>query len=135
SAGCARRSIVASTTRSSTRSGVPATASALRTRLLKSSTFRLTVAYLLVFGLSALALLAFVYGLASSFMERQTMETIQAEIQGLRERGQLSGLVGLSQAIQQRSDADPDRLGLYLLTDWDGQIITGNLAAWPDGEI
>ena len=110
---------------------MPVTASALRTRLLKSSTFRLTVAYLLVFGLSALALLAFVYGLASSFMERQTMETIEAEIQGLREQAFQNGIGGLVRAIEQRSQTDPDRLGVYLLIDWSGQKLAGNLDEWP----
>jgi signal transduction histidine kinase len=107
----------------------------LRTRLLRSSTFRLTVAYLLVFGLSALALLAFVYGLAIGYMERQTLETIDAEIQGLVEQGQAQGLAGVARVIERRSENDPDRLGLYLLVDWAGQSVAGNLPLWPSGAV
>jgi len=114
---------------------VPATASALRTRLLRSSTFRLTVAYLLVFGLSALALLAFVYGLAAGFMERQTLETIDAEIRGLIEQGQLGGLAGVARIIERRSESESDRLGVYLLVDWNGQRVAGNLPIWPGSEL
>lgn len=113
----------------------PATASERPTRLLRSSTFRLTVAYLLIFSLSALALLVFVYVAGARYMERQTMETIEAEIQGLKEQASQGGLVGLIKIIEHRSQGDPDRLGIYLLTDWTGHVLAGNLPEWPDVPI
>ncbi len=60
------------------------------------------------------------------------METIEAEIQGLREQFDQQGLVGLEQIVAQRSTGDPDRLGIYLLTDWSGHVLAGNLVEWPD---
>lgn len=62
------------------------------------------------------------------------METIDAEIQGLREQARLQGLVGLARIIAQRSSGDPDRLGIYLLTDWTGHVLAGNLEEWPDAQ-
>lgn len=123
---------MASITHSSTRFGAPATASGLRTRLLKSSTFRLTLVYLSVFGVSVLALLGFIYVSASSFMERQTIETIEAEIQGLREQFDRDRLAGLVRVIEQRSSHDTDKLGVYLLVDWNDRVLAGNIPRWPN---
>ena len=52
-------------------------------RLLETSTFRLALIYLASFGISALALLGFLYYETAGFMAGQTEETIQAEIAGL----------------------------------------------------
>ena len=53
-------------------------------RLLETSTFRLALVYLALFGVSALALLGFLYFATARVLERQTTETIEAEITGLR---------------------------------------------------
>ena len=49
-------------------------------RLLRSSPFRLAVAYVARFGSSALLLLAFIYWSTAGFMLRQADATIEAEI-------------------------------------------------------
>ncbi len=103
-------------------------------RLLRTATFRLTLAYLGVFGISALALLAFVYESAVGFMERQTRETIAAEITGLEEQFRQRGIRGLTEVIRRRAEAARDRASLYLLIDADGRWIAGNLDRWPQGE-
>ncbi|HET6467111.1 MAG TPA: ATP-binding protein [Geminicoccaceae bacterium] len=105
-----------------------------RTRLLSTSTFRLTLLYLGLFTLSALALLGFVYFMSVQFMERQTAETIEAEITGLAEQYRLRGLRGLQRIIAQRAAAQPEQASVYLLLDRRGQILAGNIAQWPSGE-
>ena len=65
-------------------------------------------------------------------MERQTAETIQAEIAGLAEQYRAQGLIGLQGVIERRSAAQPHRASVYLLTDPIGRRIAGNLDRWPD---
>jgi HAMP domain-containing protein len=101
-------------------------------RFLKTSTFRLALMYLALFGVSALALLGFLYVATAGVLERQTQDTIQAEITGLREQYRTEGLTRLREVIEQRSAADPQRDSDYLLVDPLGQRIAGNLDRWPD---
>jgi signal transduction histidine kinase len=105
-------------------------------RLLETSTFRLALVYLALFGISALALLVFLYFATARVLEQQTIETIEAEITGLREQyaalGPRQGLERLSQVIAQRSAAQPNRASIYLLTDPSGRRVAGNLSRWPE---
>lgn len=104
-------------------------------RSLRSATFRLTLAYLGVFGLSAIALLAFIYEASVGFMERQTRDTIEAEIQGLHEQYVLGGLAALKHAIDRRAEAERSRASIYLLVTSSGHRIAGNIDQWPDGQV
>ncbi len=103
-------------------------------RPIETSTFRWTLIYLALFGVSALALLGFLYVATAGVMERQTADTIQAEIAGLADEYRAQGLEGLKQTIERRSAAQPHRASVYLLTDPLGQRIAGNLGRWPDVE-
>jgi signal transduction histidine kinase len=103
-------------------------------RLLETSTFRLALIYLALFGVSALALLGFLYVRTAVVMEQQTEETIDAEIIGLKEQYQTRGLPGLLQVIERRSAANPNRASVYVLTNAFGDPIAGNLDRWPPGE-
>jgi signal transduction histidine kinase len=100
-------------------------------RLLETSTFRLALVYLALFGVSALALLIFLYFTTARVLEKQTTETIQAEITGLEEQYGAGGLRGLRQVVERRSAAQPHRASIYLLTDPLGQRIAGNISEWP----
>ena len=102
------------------------------TRLLDTSTFRLALIYLGLFGVSALTLLGYLYAATAGVMEEQTTETIEAEITGLHEQYLTSGLRGLRRVLEQRSRAHPNRASIYLLTDPAGQRIAGNLDRWPE---
>jgi methyl-accepting chemotaxis protein len=90
--------------------------------------------YLVLAGVVALGLLGYLYFATVRVMERQTAETIQAEITGLREQYRAEGLERLSQVIAQRSAAQPNRESIYLLTDPSGRPVAGNLDRWPDVE-
>ena len=101
-------------------------------RLLDTTAFRLTLIYLGLFGLSALALLGYLYIATAGFMTRQTTETIQAEIAGLAEQYRTQGLPRLRQVIEQRSAAQPHRASIYLLADPTRRWVAGNIDRWPD---
>jgi len=103
-------------------------------RLLETSTFRWALVYLALFGVSALALLGLLYVATAKVLERQTAETIQAEIAGLHEQYLSQGLGGLQEVIERRSDAQPHRASTYLLVDPLGLRIAGNLDRWPPVE-
>lgn len=106
------------------------------TRFFNTNAFRLAAVYFAVFATSVLALLAFIYFSTAGFVERQTEETIDAEIRGLAEQYQEHGLAGLIEIIEQRVAAAHRTPGhaddtLYLITDPMLHPLAGNLAKWP----
>jgi len=105
--------------------------SAQITKPFKSSTFRLALVYMALFSVSVLLLLGFIYWSTAGYMVRQTEATIEAEITGLVERYNLSGLPGLRELINQRLAHRKNGTSIYLLTDPELKPILGNLAKWP----
>ena len=99
-------------------------------KLLRSTTFRFAIIYLILFGLSVMALLSFFYWTTAGISTSQTDDTIQAEITGLAEQYRANGLVGLTRIVRERSQNQ--RQSLYLLTDPTRRQIAGNIDAWPD---
>jgi len=99
--------------------------------LIRASFFRLTLLYTGVFCASALALLGFIYWSTVAVIERQTIETIEAEIRGLAEQYNEQGLARLIEIIEERSGAAGDDDHVYLLTDPLLVPLTGNLSNWP----
>lgn len=100
-------------------------------RILRTTTFRLALVYMALFGGSALVLLGFLYWATAGYMARQTDETIAAEIAGLAEQYRQRGIDGLSVAIASRMTRNPRGSAIYLLTDPKYQRIVGNLDRWP----
>jgi len=98
-------------------------------KLLRTSTFRLAALYLLLFALSVSALLGYVYWNTAVLLERQTDDTIRAEVQALADQYRFRGLRGMIDTIERRSR--DDRGSLYLLTDAAGIRIAGNLDFLP----
>ncbi|MBK1698176.1 sensor histidine kinase [Rhodovibrio salinarum] len=101
-------------------------------RLLRSSTFRLTLIYFLLFGLSSAGLLAFVYLTTVQVITHQTDETIRAEALGLVEQYEDGGLPGLERIVTDRSRSGIGEIGIYLLADEQYQRVAGNLPQWPE---
>jgi signal transduction histidine kinase len=99
--------------------------------IFQTSTFRLAAIYLLVFAISAAAILGYVYYTTVSLLERQTEDTIKAEILGLADQYRLLGVAGLVDTVQRRSlDAGG---AIYLLEGPNQARIAGNLDAMPAG--
>ena len=103
----------------------------MRARLLGSTTFRLTLIYFGLFGVSAVVLVGFLYWSTAGFMARQTDEAIEAEIRGLAEQYSQFGTIGLVRALNRRTSRARASRGLYLLTDANLRPLAGNLSAWP----
>src|SRR5208337_1346221 len=101
--------------------------------LVRTHSFRLAALYFLVFAVSVLGVLLFVYWTSADFVERQTEATLDAEITGLAEQYAQRGLSGLVQIVAARSVGDRGDAMLYLVTDPDGRPLAGNIAAWPTG--
>src|SRR6266702_7500561 len=102
-------------------------------RLLRTHVFRLAALYFLVFAVSVLGVLLFVYWTSANFVERQTEATLDAEITGLAEQYAQRGLSGLIQIVAARSAGDRGDGMLYLVTNRDGQPLAGNITGWPKG--
>lgn len=102
-------------------------------RLVRTHAFRLAALYFLVFAVSVLGVLLFVYWTSADFIDRQTEATLDAEITGLAEQYSQRGLSGLVQIVAARSAGDRGDGMLYLVTDPDGRPLAGNIAAWPAG--
>ena len=102
-----------------------------RIRPLSTSTFRLTLAYLGLFSLSAAIILAVVYIVGARFVDRQLRDTINEEVVWLREQSSVSGLAGLRMLVAERAEAEPNRRAIFLMTDPAGHRIAGNLDGWP----
>lgn len=100
--------------------------------LMRSTSFRLVLLYMIVFGLSVLLLLGFVYWFTAGYMARQADAAIQAEIELLAERYRTRELPGLTAMIEERMRNHPERSNIYLLADPSRRPITGNLEQWPD---
>jgi len=98
-------------------------------KLLKSTTFRLALVYMIFFAASVFALLVFIYWSTSGFMARQSDATVQAEITGITEQLRSGGVRRLVQVIQSRSRSAGD--SLYLLVQADDTYVAGNIGEWP----
>lgn len=101
--------------------------------ILHTQAFRIVLAYLLFFAVSAAALVGFTYWNLSRALNAQTDQTIRAEIVGLSEQYQRQGVRGLADVIIGR--AMHNGLGLYLLVDGNGLPVAGNLDVWPQATI
>jgi signal transduction histidine kinase len=98
-------------------------------RLLSSFPFRLTLAYMGVFVLAAVLIVSFIAWRANELLTTKVIETLSAEVVGLREQYQTGGPARLRAVVGERA-AEPGS-GLYLLVDEAGHKIAGNLNAIP----
>lgn len=109
--------------------------SALNDKLFKNSIFRLSLIYMAIFSLSVVLLFGFIYWATAGYMHRQTEATIEAEIVGLVEHYDQSGLGGLLDVVKERLSRSSGEQNLYLLSDLKFKPLLGNLGQWPEGEI
>ncbi|WP_439814440.1 sensor histidine kinase [Zavarzinia sp. CC-PAN008] len=102
--------------------------------LVRSTTFRLIVAYLGSFAASVALILVFIYATTTQLIENEIEAVIEAQVQGLREQYQRDGLPGLIQAIALRSTTSRQST-LYMLMGPGLPQPLGNLSEWPPGRI
>jgi signal transduction histidine kinase len=103
-------------------------------KLVRTTAFKLSLAYLLVFMVFAFATLGYVAWSALQALDDQISSTIDAEINGLREQfGGPAGLRRLVATVERRSRM-PDA-SLYLVTTPAGERVAGNIGALPPGVL
>lgn len=103
--------------------------SGVRLGIFRTQAFRIVLIYIVLFGVSASALIAFAYWNTTRTLDAQSDQVIEAEITGLSEQYQQLGLRGLAQLISTRAMHGGG--GLYLLVDSGKSPVAGNLDGWP----
>lgn len=106
--------------------------SVLLAKTLRSTTFRLALISIGVFGAVVIALFGYVYWSTATFVLSRSDRAIEAERATLRDAFNAGGREGLIQAIDRRSNAAPFEGGVYLLADQSFVPVTGNLKKWPN---
>lgn len=102
-------------------------------KLLRSTAFRLLLAYLVVFAVFAFFTLGYVAWNARRVLDDQIVNTIAAEINGLEEQYRQGGIRRLVNVIERR--ASEPGASLYLVTTSAGEQIAGNVGSLPPGTL
>ena len=105
--------------------------SVLLTKTLRSSTFKLALICIGIFGAVVLVLFGYVYWSSASYVRSQADHAIAAEHAILRETYARAGRDGLIAAIRQRGTAEHFERAVYLLADPSFAPLAGNLKLWP----
>jgi signal transduction histidine kinase len=106
-------------------------ASVLLVKTLRSTTFKLALISIGVFGAVVIVLFGYVYWSTTNFVLSRSDSAIEAERATLRNIYDMSGREGLIQAIVRRSDTAPLEDSVYLLADQSFAPVAGNLKKWP----
>ncbi len=99
-------------------------------KLLRSTAFRLSLVYLLVFAVFAAFLIAYISWNTQVIYSRQLIDTIEAEVQGLAEQYRIGGVARLVSVVDSRTRSPTN--SLYLVTDFQGRTLAGNVANVPE---
>jgi signal transduction histidine kinase len=99
--------------------------------LFRTTAFKLSFAYLLIFTTFAFLALGYVAWNASRVLDDQMVSTIEAEISGLSEQYKSGGLRRLISVVERR--AGEPGASLYLVTTPAGEHVAGNVGALPAG--
>lgn len=102
-------------------------------KLIRTTAFRLTLVYLLLFALFAASLLGFFAWNTRRMITEQITTTVNAELDDLTGLFNRRGLRGVSYAIENR--ALRPGANLYLLVTPAGQAVAGNVGALPPGTM
>ena len=103
----------------------------LLTKTLRSSTLRLALICIGVFGIVVCALFSYVYWSTASYVRSRSDHAIAAERSILRQAYDQAGRDGLLAAMARRIADGRLEGGVYLLADGSFGPIVGNLTVWP----
>lgn len=101
--------------------------------LFRTTAFKLTAAYLVIFALFAAFSLGYVAWNAKRLLDDQIRSTIDAEIRGLAEQQRMGGIRRLVNIVERRSRGPG--ASLYLVATPVGERIAGNVEALPPGAL
>ena len=94
-------------------------------KLFRTTTFRLSLTYLVLFAASAAIAIGYIYWNTTVLFSRQVEQTIEAEIRGLAEQYRDGGINRLAGTIARRSRSPGNNI--YLVTDSEARHIAGNV--------
>lgn len=100
-------------------------------KLIRTTAFRLTLVYLLLFAIFAASLLGYFAWNTRRMITEQIAETVNSELIELTSQFQSGGIRGLASAIEART-LRPGA-NLYLVTTPQGQGVAGNIASLAPG--
>ncbi len=100
-------------------------------KLLRSAGVRFGLIYAALFGISAIAIAAFLWWSTAGLLTRQTDAAINADAQGLSESYAQGGVPVLIATIDRRLAANVNDDALYLVVDPTFHYVAGNLDRWP----
>jgi signal transduction histidine kinase len=103
----------------------------LLAKTLRSSTYRLALIYIGIFGAVVFALFGYVYWSTASYVRSRSDHAIAAERLVLQKAYDRAGRSGLIATIEQRLAEARFEGGLYLLADPSFTPVAGNLKVWP----
>ena len=103
----------------------------LLTKTLRSSTFRVALICILVFGAVVVALFSYVYSSTASYARHRSDRAIDADRAVLMATYDRGGRDALIAAIGRLAADTPPSDGVFLLADPSFAVLAGNLANWP----
>jgi signal transduction histidine kinase len=98
-------------------------------KLVRTTAFRLTLAYALVFAIIAGGVLGYVAWNGRRLVEQGIRETVDAEVNGLVDQFRVGGIRRLVASVEQRTRRPGS--SLYLVTTFVGDSLAGNVARLP----
>ncbi|WP_305986411.1 HAMP domain-containing sensor histidine kinase [Roseibium sp. MMSF_3544] len=99
------------------------------TRFIRTTAFKLSLLYIAVFTVMSGVLVVYVSESTEDLMSEQVVQSIDTEIKGLSDTYVRGGIRSLVEAIDDRM-RHPDA-SLYLLVDFSGNALVGNIARLP----
>ena len=102
-------------------------------KLFRTTAFKLSLAYLLIFAVGAGVVLSGIDWNVNALLDAQIGQTIEAEITGLAEQYDSGGIRQLVTTVERRTQQPGS--SLYLVTNFAGESLAGNVATLPPGVI
>ena len=102
-------------------------------KLFRTTAFKLSLAYLVIFAIGSALVLATVAWNVNDLLDEQIIQTVQAETNGLAEQYETGGIRQVVDTIDRRTRLPGS--SLYLLTNFAGETLAGNVGALPSGVI
>jgi signal transduction histidine kinase len=103
----------------------------LLVKTLRSSTFRLALLYIAIFGLILFAFLIYIFDTSTNFGISQSDAALNGDLQILRETYEELGQEGLTGKNNRNANDPRAGQGLFLLADANYRPVAGSLAEWP----
>ena len=102
-------------------------------KLFRTTAFKLSLAYLVIFAIGAGVVLGGIDWDVNQLLDAQIGQTIEAEVNGLTEQYDSGGIRQLIATVERRTEQPGS--SLYLVTNYAGESLAGNVATLPPGVI